>query len=101
MLIKMISCLDLYLSTIHMSLNTTQLLGSYLTKSLTQSKNIRYHKLKDINSKNLKRDFKEHYFPLESLDSMMERYNVSLSETLQNNVPLIKKYVKVKHCLAQ
>ena len=35
-------------------------------------------------------------FPTESLDSMVQRYNVSLSETLQNNAPLFGKYVRIR-----
>ena len=44
----------------------------------------------------LNSDLQKLSFPEESLDSMVQRYNVSLSETLQNNAPLIEKYVRIR-----
>ena len=44
----------------------------------------------------LNSDLQKLSFPTESLDSMVQRYNVSLSETLENNAPLIKKYVRIR-----
>ena len=44
----------------------------------------------------LNSDLQKLSFPEESLDSMVQRYNVCLSETLQNNAPLIEKYVRIR-----
>ena len=44
----------------------------------------------------LNSDLQKLSFPTEWLDSMVQRYNVSLSETQQNNAPLIEKYVRIR-----
>ena len=57
---------------------------------------LRYGKLKDIDMDVLNSDLQKLNFPTESLDFMVQRYNFNLSETLQNNAPLIEKYVRIR-----
>ena len=44
----------------------------------------------------LNSDLQKISFPTESLDSVVQRYTVSLSETLENKAPLIDKYVRIR-----
>ena len=91
----MTNCFGQYLSAIHIFQITFYFLGSYWTNQPDPViKYLRYCKLKDIFLDVLNSDLQKLSFPTELLGSMVQRYNVSLSETVQNNTELIEKYVR-------